>query len=58
MDVQGVLGDLPRNAPHVQGAPRKYFSVCVKEVGEHSFLFGLETGADLQHFLVRGARVD
>ena len=39
-DVQGVLGDFPRYARHVQGTPRKYVGICAEKVDEHCFLFG------------------
>jgi hypothetical protein len=41
-----VLGDIPRYAGHVQGTPRKNFSVHAEKVDEHCFLFGVELGAD------------
>ena len=41
-DIKGVLGDIPRNARHVRGTPRKYVSICAEKVDEHSFLFGVE----------------
>ena len=47
-DVKGVLGDLPRYARHVRGAPRKDICVGTEEVDEHHFLFAVEGGADLQ----------
>jgi hypothetical protein len=45
-DIQRVLGDIPRYARHVRGTPRKDFGVCAEKVDEHSFLFGVELGAD------------
>jgi hypothetical protein len=42
-----VLGDIPRYAGHVRGTPCKNFGVCTEKVDEHSFLFGVELGADL-----------
>ena len=51
-NFQGVLGDFPRYAWHVRGTPRKHVSVCTEKVDEHSFLFGVEVGADRQHLAV------
>jgi hypothetical protein len=45
-DIQRVLGDIPRYARHVRGTPRENFSVRAEKVDEHSFLFGVELGAD------------
>ena len=42
MDFQGVLGDLPQNAWHVQGFPHKDVFVVAEEVDERAFLFGGE----------------
>src|SRR6185503_15920752 len=56
-DIKGVLGDLPRYARHVRGAPRK--DVCgggVENEGEQ-FLIGIGGGADLQRLVVGVARV-
>ena len=41
-DIKGVLGDLPRDAKHVQGAPRKDVGVGMEEIDEHHFLFVVE----------------
>ena len=57
-DVKGVLGELPRYAEHVQGAPRVDVSIGAKKVDEHHFLFVVEGGADLQRLVVRLARVE
>ena len=46
-DIKGVLGDLPRYARHVRGAPRKDVCVGAEEVDEHHFLFAVEGDADL-----------
>jgi hypothetical protein len=46
LDIQRVLGDIPRYARHVRGTPRKNFGVCAEKVDEHCFLFGVELGAD------------
>jgi hypothetical protein len=45
-DVKGVLGDLPRDAWHVRGAPRKDVGVGAEEVDEHHFLFRVEGRTD------------
>ena len=50
MDLQGMLGDLPRNARHVRGFPRKDVSVGAEEVDERTFLFGGKRGANAHHF--------
>ena len=47
-DIQGVLGEVPRYARHVRGAPRKDVCVGAEKVDEHHFLFAVEGGADLQ----------
>ena len=52
-DIKGVLGDLPRYARHVRGAPREDVCVGAEEVDEHHFLFAVEGGADLQCLVVR-----
>ena len=52
-DVKGVLGDLPRYARHVRGAPHKDVCVGVEKVDEHHFLFAIEGGAELQRLVVR-----
>ena len=48
-DIKGVLGDLPRYARHVRGAPREDVCVGAEKFDEHYFLFAVEGGADLQH---------
>jgi hypothetical protein len=53
-----VLGDLPRNAWHIRGAPRKDVSVGAEEVDEHHFLFRIEGGTDPQHLALGGSRVE
>jgi hypothetical protein len=58
VDDQGLLGDLPQYAWHVVGSPRKYLSICTKEVDEHFFLFGVELGADPLCLLAGAARVE
>ena len=57
-DVKGVLGDLPRYARHVRGAPREDVCVDAEEVDEHHFLFAVEGGTDLQRLVVGMARVE
>ena len=57
-DIKGVLSDLPRDARHVRGAPRKDVSVGAEEVDEHHFLFAAERGADLQRLSIGGLRVE
>jgi hypothetical protein len=46
LDIQRVLGDIPRYARHVRGTPRKNLGVCAEKVDEHCFLFGVELRAD------------
>jgi hypothetical protein len=46
LDIQRVLGDIPRYARHVQGTPRKNLGVRAEKVDEHCFLFGVELRAD------------
>ena len=58
LDVKGVLGDLPRYARHVRGAPRKDVCVGAEKVDEHHFLFAVEGGVDLQRLVVGAVRVD
>ena len=45
-DIKGVLGDLPRYARHIRGAPREDVSVGAEKIDEHHFLFSVEGGAD------------
>ena len=52
LDVEGVLGDLPRYARHVRGTPREYVGVRAKKVDEHGPLFAAEGRADPQHSVV------
>jgi len=49
---QGVLGDFPRYAWHVRGTPCKHVGIRTEKVDEHSFLFGVEIGADRQRLAV------
>ena len=57
-DIKGVLGNLPRNARHVRGAPREDVGIGAEKVDEHHFLFVVEGGADLQRLAVGGLRVE
>ena len=57
-DIKGVLGNLPRYARHIQGAPRKDVSVGVEKIDEHHFLFTVEGCADLQRLVVGAAWVE
>ena len=52
-----MLGDLPQDAWHVRGFPRKDVSVGVEEANEHAFLFGGKHGANAYHFALGAARV-
>jgi hypothetical protein len=60
LDIQRVLGDIPRYARHVRGTPRENFGVCVEKVDEHNFLFGVKLGAnpDLLGGIVAGVERD
>ena len=58
LDVKGVLGDLPRYARHIRGAPREDVRVGAEKVNEHHFLFVVEGGADLQRLVVGVIRVE
>ena len=51
-DITGVLGDLPRDARHVRGAPREDVSVGAEKIDEHHFLLAVEGVADLQRLVV------
>ena len=53
-----MLGDLPRYARHVRGAPRKDVCVGAEEIDEHHFLFAVEVGADPQRHVVGVTRVE
>ena len=56
-DIKRVLGDLPRYARHIRGAPREDVSVGAEKIDEHHFLLAVEGGADLQRLVVVLARV-
>jgi hypothetical protein len=53
-----VLGDPPRDAWHVRGAPHKDVGVGAEKVDEHHFLFQVEGGTDPQRLALRGSRVE
>src|SRR6185312_11255412 len=57
-DIKGVLGDLPRYAGHIRGAPREDVSVGAEKIDKHHFLFAVEGGANLQRLVVGVARVE
>ena len=57
-DIKGVLGDLPRYARHIRGAPHKDVCVGTEKVDEHHFLFAVKGGADLQRLVVGAIRVE
>ena len=57
-DVQGVLGDFPQYAWHVQGTPHKHVGVCAEKVDKHYFLFWVEARADPQRLSLDGLRVE
>ena len=57
MDFQGMLGDLPRNAWHIRGFPRKDVFVAVEEVDERTFLFEGKHGTNAYHFALRAPMV-
>ena len=56
-DLEGMLGDLPRDAQHIRGFPRKDVFVVTEEVDEHAFLFGGERGTNAYLFTLGGAGV-
>jgi hypothetical protein len=53
-----VLGDLPRNAWHIQGAPHEDVSIDAEKVDEHHFLFRVEGGTDPQRLALGGSKVE
>ena len=57
-DIKRVLGDLPRYARHVRGAPREDVCVGTEKVDENHFLFAVEGGADLQRLVAGMAQVE
>lgn len=52
LNVQGVLGDVPRYARHVRGPPREDIDIRAEVVDELAFLFGGEGSADVHHLLL------
>ena len=57
LDLQGLLGDLPRDAWRIRGFPHKDVFVVAEEVDEHAFLFGGKHGANAHHFALGDAGV-
>ena len=57
-DIKGVLGNLPRDARHVRGAPRKDVSIGAEKVDEHHFLFAVKGSADFHRLAVGGLCVE
>ena len=45
-----MLGDLPQNAWHIRGFPRKEVFVAAEEVNERAFLFRGKRGTNVHHF--------
>ena len=52
-----MLGDLPRNAWHIQGFPCKDVFVATEEVNERAFLFGGKCGTNAYHFTLKATRI-
>ena len=52
-----MLSDLPRNAWHIRGFPRKDVFVVVEEVDERAFLFGGKHGTNAYRFALGAPRV-
>ena len=52
-----MLGDLPQDAWHIRGFPRKDVFVVAEEVDERAFLFRGERGTYAYHFTLGAARV-
>ena len=57
MDFQGMRGDLPRNAWHIRGFPRKDVFVAAEEVDERAFLFEGKCGTNTYHFALGAAGI-
>ena len=57
MDLQGVLGDFPRDAWHVRGFPREDVYVSAEEADERAFLFRGKRGTNAHHFTLSILRV-
>jgi len=58
LDIKGVLGDLPRYARCICGAPREDVGAGAEKVDKHHFLFAIEGSADLQCLAVGGLWVE
>ena len=52
-----MLDNLPRDAWHIRGFPRKDVFVVTEEVDERAFLFGGERGTNTYHFTLRAAGI-
>ena len=52
-----MLGNLPRNAWHIQGLPCKDVFVVAEEVDERAFLFRGERGTNAYHFTLGAAGI-
>ena len=52
-----MLGNLPRDAWHIRGFPRKDVFVIAEEVDERAFLFGGERGTNAYRFTLGAAGV-
>jgi hypothetical protein len=53
-----VLGDLPRDARHIRGAPREHVGIGAEKVDEQHFLFWVEGRTDSQCLALGGNRVE
>ena len=58
LDIKGLLGDLPRCARHIRGAPRENVGIGVEKIDEHHFLLAVEGGANLQRLVIGVIRVE
>jgi hypothetical protein len=54
LDVEFVLGNLPRDPLHVRGFPRKHVEVRFEEVDERAFLFRIERCPDTEFAAIVG----
>ena len=52
-----MLGDLPRNAWHIQGFPRKDVFVVMEEVDKCAFLFRGKRGTNVYRFALGAPRI-
>ena len=52
-----MIGDLPWNAWHIRGLPRKDVFVATEEVDKRAFLFGGKRGTNAYRFTLRAARI-